>query len=87
MTQPFSTHNPDASCSPLPSRASSIPDRLEMLRRLAALVALGEAPLPQDLPPDELGAVLAEVGRLRRDRLIRFIARAIASDLEGAGEL
>ena len=87
MTQPFSNNNPDMSSSQFPSRASSPPDRIELLRQIALLVAIGEAPLPQDLPPDELGTVLTEVGRLRRDRLVRFIARAIASDLESAGDL
>lgn len=87
MTQPFSNNDFDASRSSSSTTASSAPDRTEMLRRLAALVAVGEAPLPQDLPPDELRTVLMEIARLRRDRLVRFIARAIASDLERAGEL
>jgi hypothetical protein len=86
MTQSISNHDLDASSSSLPSSANSNSDRLEILRRLAALVAVGEAPLPHDVPPDERKAILAEAGRLRRDRLIRFIARAIALDIEGAGE-
>ena len=87
MCQPFSSNDLDARCSPLPASANSTPDRDEVLRRLAALVAVGETPLPEDLPPVEVRTILADVARLRRDRLIRFIARAIASDIEGVGEL
>jgi hypothetical protein len=87
MTQPLSNNDLDASCSPLRTSANSTPDRVEILRRLAALVAIGETQLPHDLPPDELRTILADVARLRRDRLVRFIARAIASDIESAGDL
>lgn len=87
MTLPFPNHDLEASCSPPYLTGNSTADRSDMLRRLAALVALGDVPLPEDLAPDELRTILTEVARLRRDRLVGFIARAIASDIESAGEL
>lgn len=56
-------------------------DPNQRLRRLAALVAIGDAPLPTELDASELPLVLAEVARLRHDRLIHFIALAIARDI------
>ena len=53
----------------------------ERLRRWAELIASGETPLPADLALEELRTVLREVGRLRRERLVRLIARALAQDL------
>jgi hypothetical protein len=84
MPRPFSTRRSDADDEHfLASRSdvSSLPEPAERLRRLAALVAVGETPLPADLEPAELSIVLAEVARLRRDRLVRLVARAIAWDL------
>jgi hypothetical protein len=60
-------------------------ESVERLRRWAELIAVGEAPLPADLPTEDLRIVLAETARLRRDRLVRLVARAIAQDLEGDG--
>ena len=52
--------------------------------RLALLVANGEVPLPTDLSPADWNALIREVARHRRARLIRYIARAIAADIERA---
>lgn len=54
----------------------------ERLQRLAALVALGEIPLPRHLPTDQLRHLIGEVRRLRRRRLFQFLGRAIARDIE-----
>jgi hypothetical protein len=65
------------------SEGSQVPARDEQLRRWAMLVAQGESPVPTELEPNEFVFVLAEAGRLRRERLIRFLSRAIADDLNG----
>lgn len=62
-------------------------DPNQRLRRLASLVAIGDAPMPTELEPSELSLVLAEVARLRRDRLINFFALAIARDIHREREL
>jgi len=51
------------------------------LLRLAAIIATGESQIPENLAAAELSVVLAEVSRLRRQRLVQFIARAIALDI------
>jgi len=61
--------------------------RTEWLERLAALVANGESPVPDSITVDETNLLLAKVARKRRDRLVRFIARAIASDIQRAHEI
>ena len=53
----------------------------DQLRLWARLVADGEAEFPPDLPPDQEQSLLYEVRRLRRARLITFIARQIALDI------
>lgn len=83
MSRPIFTRPSDADCTHfLTSRSDVSPCPAERLRRLSELVAIGEAPLPADLEPMETTTVLAEVARLRRDRLVRFVARAIARDLQ-----
>lgn len=53
------------------------------LRRLAAMIASGEVPFdPSEFDPAELQFVICEVHRHRRDRLIRFVARMIAIDID-----
>lgn len=52
------------------------------IERWAPLVANGEVPFPKDLARDQRTLLLFEVNRLRRGRLVRYIARAIASDIE-----
>lgn len=84
MTRPFSTRRSDSACPTAQGEAfenSPSVNPAERLRRWGALVATGEAPLPQDLQPDEFRTVLLEVARLRRERLVRLVARAIARDL------
>lgn len=66
---------------------SPLTDQNQYLRRLASLVATGIAPMPTDLEPSELSLVLAAVARLRRDRLIHFLALAIARDMHHHREL
>jgi hypothetical protein len=58
----------------------------EYLDRLAALVASGECPLPSDLSPRDRRKLLAEVGRRRHVRLVRYIARALAADFRARPE-
>ena len=60
---------------------SPLTDQNQYLRRLASLIAIGDAQMPTDLESSELSIVLAEVARLRRDRLIQFLAIAIARDI------
>ncbi len=59
----------------------------EQVQRWAELIADGRDAFPADLPPGDRGRLQAEVCRLRRDRLVRHIARAIALDLRGAKQL
>ena len=86
MPRPFPTGSPDASVSP-PVRleSTSRADSAERLRRWAELIAVGEATLDAELSPSEIRIVLTEVARLRRQRLVRLVARAIAQDLLGDG--
>lgn len=89
MPRPFSTGPADSKRSSTPrirSKVTPSVEPAERLRRWAALVAVGEAPLPEDLKPAEIEIVLAEVARLRRQRLVRLIARAIALDIHGDRE-
>ena len=51
------------------------------LDRIADLVACGEVPLPLDLPMDQLERLAAEVRKRRRERLVDFVAHAIAADI------
>ena len=50
-------------------------DDLAAQRRLAKLVAAGEIPIPNNLSHDETNRLVLEVSRLRKIRLIRYIAR------------
>ena len=86
MTRPFpvrsDTSDPNFSGDKFGSSVTSA----ERLRRWAELIAAGEASPPADLEPEELRTVLREVGRLRRERLVRLIARALAGDLHRSRE-
>lgn len=62
------------------------PARTESLDRLAALIATGEIPLPAAIGSGDKSRLLAKAGRQRRDRLIRFIARAIALDIHRSAQ-
>ena len=86
MSRPFSTgHSTSRRANSPASRSENSPvlTRAEQLRAWATLVAGGEAPIPTSLEPAELSIVLAEVARLRRERLVRFLARSIAQDIHG----
>ena len=61
---------------PVPPRTEPAADL-----RVARLIADGELPFPADLPAADAAALAAEVRRLRRGRLVRHVARAIAEDL------
>jgi hypothetical protein len=61
-------------------------DRAETLSRLAALIASGECSLPDSLETEERNQLLAMVANLRRERLVSYIAHAIASDLHRSRE-
>jgi hypothetical protein len=49
--------------------------------RWARLVADGQVPLPTHLESSEQEALVRRVSQLRRLRLLKFIARAIAQDI------
>ena len=87
MSRPFSARRSDDGKLSF-SRQSDVTalEPTERLQRLAALVAVGDMPLPADLEPAELSIVLAEVARLRRARLVSMVARAIARDIRETRE-
>lgn len=88
MSRPFSTSRTDLTGQTTASRSAphAPPDPAEHWRRWAELVAVGASPLPADLQPAELRAVLKEVARLRRRRLVHLVARAIAEDVHRDSE-
>lgn len=49
--------------------------------RLARLVADGSMPFPTGLSVADVNRLAEEVVRIRRQRLLKFIARAIADDI------
>jgi len=53
----------------------------DQLTRWADLIANGEVGFPANLPAGQLRKLIAEVRQLRRDRLIHYIAHAIARDI------
>jgi hypothetical protein len=86
MSKPFSTgHSTSRRGTSPASRYENSPvlTPAEQLHAWATLVAGGEAAIPTSLEPAELSIVLAEVARLRRERLVRFLARSIAQDIHG----
>ena len=76
-TSPDPTTNGAAPEAPLTDQ----PLAPQQLRRLAELIAAGEAEFPWELPPAQRQRLLEHVRILRRARLIRFIARQIAWDI------
>ena len=50
----------------------------QQLQRVAELVAIGDLPLPQHLPGEQLSLLVRTVRERRRRRLVQFVARAIA---------
>ena len=59
----------------------------EQLVQLADLVACGELDLPVELAPDQFERLVRHVRNRRRERLVDFIARAIAMDIHQSREL
>ncbi len=53
----------------------------QQLNRWAELVATGEAGFPDNLLKADEAALCRQVRQRRRDRLIRFVARAIAREI------
>jgi hypothetical protein len=51
------------------------------LQRTAELVAAGDLPLPQHLTDEQLAMLVREVRQRRRQRLVQYVARAIAQDI------
>ena len=70
--EPHDSTGPGTHCPPLTR---------ELLRGRAALAAAGEAEAPGGLPPDDEAFFAGEVRRLRRARLLAFLARLIARSL------
>lgn len=74
----------------MPPRAPRIGTRTQpdydgtQIERLADLVASGEIPFPHDLSGHDQQLLLASVSHRRRDRLIKFVARAIAQDIHSS---
>jgi len=68
--------NPTTESTSVPPAATQ-----EQLMRLAQLVADGELPFPGNLPLERRQRLLVEVQRHRRERLVHYIARAIAEDI------
>lgn len=68
-----------------PSATSPTPPQARLsfaqFERWADLVVRGETPFPAGLVPEERERLWREVCHRRRDRLVHFIARAIAQDI------
>jgi hypothetical protein len=58
----------------------------EQIGRLAAMIADGRCECPHDLQPADRERLRGEARRRLRDRLVRFIARAVAQHLRTAGQ-
>jgi hypothetical protein len=72
--------NSDEHDKPSPSGSPDSANQLN-LARLAQLVADGQAPLALPLEPSARSSLIRRVSQLRRERLLRFVARAIAYDI------
>jgi hypothetical protein len=66
---------------PIPALAGTAGLTRDQIGRLADLIAEGRGDLPADLSPPEQDRLLDEVRRRLRDRLVHFLARAIAAQL------
>src|SRR5688500_4980338 len=73
---------PPAAGSGQPTRPALTGDQVE---RWAGLIASGESEFPHDLAFADEARLFDAVRRLRRARLITYIARQIASDVRGGG--
>ena len=74
------TTNPGTAASPS-SNLSESELTEEQLQRWAQLIACGEAEFPSELGLEDLKELLLLIGHFRRERLVSFIARAIAQDI------
>jgi hypothetical protein len=84
--QPFSADhlNPPAAHTAQANPEPTAPRRLsrEQLDRWAMLIAGGETEFPSELPAGDRKTLLRTVRRLLRDRLVAFVARVIALELQ-----
>lgn len=62
-------------------QATNSDDSSYELSAHAALIASGCTAIPTNWPPDRLDPLLNEAHRLRRQRLVQFLALAIARNL------
>lgn len=81
VTQSFHEQQPGSAInhSGPPSQGHS--DDIQRLRQLVPLIAAGIHPVPSDLSPQGEQWLCDQVANVRRKRLIRLIARAIATEL------
>ena len=82
-------HTADDHASPQPAtEPTSAPFAAtpEQLMRLAQLVANGELPFPTNLPAERSQRLLVEVQQRRRRKLVKYIARMIALDIQRSRE-
>ena len=81
----MTSHDPFSSSLPAPAETPELSD--ETLSRCARLLATGEIDWPTGLSAEQQLALMAEVRRCRRARLVKFIASLIAADIarEGGG--
>lgn len=75
--EPVSTNRPS---EPVDDPPAEIPSPRE-LRRLAELIATGQLPFPEDYHAEPACQLVTTVRHFRRQRLVHFIARAIAQDI------
>jgi hypothetical protein len=55
--------------------------KFDQAKSLAAAIAYGEVPVPTDLEQVDYQQLLERVAEHRQSRLVRYIARAIATDI------
>jgi hypothetical protein len=81
---PCRPHGPTApdAITPTQPATTSAPSAAEIQERLAVLVANGIEPFPSNLSSADAQALGQRVRALRRERLIQFVIRAVALDLQ-----
>jgi hypothetical protein len=75
------TEPDDNDPGPTPALTGNAGLTRDQIGRLADLIAEGHGDLPTELSPSEHDRLLVEVRRRLRDRLVHFLARAIAAQL------
>lgn len=78
--------SPTSSCEDLEASTFAGQRGDDRLNRLAKLIASGEAQFSDAADADGQGLLVTLVGRKRRERLVTFIARAIALDIHRSRE-